>query len=63
MTMHWAIRYGNETHKCTWMYQVYYKHSIPPVCFGHSCGLPVGGELHRMDTSRYYKSSRTNAQM
>jgi hypothetical protein len=36
--------------------KVYYKHIIPPTCFGHSCGHPEGGALQRMDTSRYYKS-------
>jgi hypothetical protein len=36
--------------------KVYYKHSIPPTYFGHSCGNPQGGVLQRMDTFRYYKS-------
>jgi hypothetical protein len=34
---------------------VYYTHSIPLKCFGHSCGLHQWGELQRMETSRYYK--------
>jgi hypothetical protein len=40
------------THKCK---DVYYKHSIPPTCFGHSCGHPKGDALQKMDTSRYCK--------
>ena len=31
--------------------KVCYKHSIPPTCFGHSCGHPHGGALQRKDTS------------
>jgi len=35
---------------------LYDKRSIPPTCFGHSCGHLQGGALQTMDTSRYYKS-------
>lgn len=33
------------THKCT---EVYYKHSIRPTCFSHSCGHPKGDALKKM---------------
>jgi len=45
--------------------KVYYKDTIGllPTLFSHSCGCPHGGTLQREDTSRYYKSLWTNAQM
>jgi len=30
---------------------LYYKHSIPPTRFGHSCGHPQEGALQKMDIS------------
>ena len=44
--------------KGTQMYEsvLYYKYSIPPTRFGHSCGHTWGGALQRMDISRSYKS-------
>ena len=42
---------------------LHYKHIILPTCFNHSCGHNKGNELQRMDTSRYYKSMWTNAQV
>jgi len=34
---------------------LYYKHSIPPIYFGHSCGHFQRGASKRMDVSKYYK--------
>ena len=39
----------------------YYKHSIPPTCFGCSCGHPHRGVLQRMDTSRYIRETRQHS--
>ena len=39
--------------KCT---KVYYTHSIPTTCFGHSCGHLRGGALQRIHTSKYCRS-------
>ena len=41
----------------------YYTHCIPPTCFGHSCGHLQGSALQRTDTSQYYRSSWTYAQI
>ena len=34
---------------------LYYKHSMPPTCYGHSCGHPNGEALQSIDMSRYYE--------
>jgi len=49
------MKYIIHTHKHT--------HSIPPTCFGHSCGHPRGSALQRIDTSKCYRSFWTEAQI
>jgi len=39
---------------CTVCQLVYYKHSMPPACFGHSCGLPQGSAIQRHTTFIWY---------
>ena len=41
-----------SAHKCIKIYI----HSMPPTCFGHSCGHPQVGALQRIDTSKYCNS-------
>jgi len=40
-------------HKCM---REYYTLHISPTCFGHSHGNLHGGALHRVHTSKYYRS-------
>jgi hypothetical protein len=47
-------------HECI---KVIYNHSMPPTCYGQSCGHPKGEELQRIDISRYYEGLRTKVQM
>jgi len=42
---------------------LYYKHSMPPTCYGHSCGHPNGEALQSIDMSRYYEGLWTKEQM
>lgn len=49
-----------NTQKCI---KVTYKHSMPPTCYGHSCGHPKGEALQRIDMSRYYEGLWTKVQM
>jgi hypothetical protein len=49
-----------NAHKCM---KVCYTHRIPPTYFGSSGGHPQGGALQIMDTTKNYRSIRTNAQI
>jgi len=51
-SLNYGIVKSTNARKCM---KVYNKHNIPPTYLGLSCDYPQGGELQRMDTSRYYK--------
>jgi hypothetical protein len=51
------IVYGNEKRNARKCIKVYYTHSIPPTCFGHSCGHLHGDALQTISTSKYYRST------
>jgi len=41
---------------CATLYiKIYYKHNVPPTCFGHSCCHLQGHKLQKMDTLKWYE--------
>lgn len=41
-----------NAHTCV---KIYYKHSVPPIYFGHSRGHLQGHKLQKMDTLKFYE--------